>query len=143
MRATTGTTTREPGAVVTSGTPAGPESVPATAGRNEVPVGQQLDVRLQAELSSGTAKVEDRFQATTVADLMQGDRSLIPAGSVVRGVVKAVDAAGRVDRTGSLTLSFDQITIRGEDYPIRAMATQVFKSEGLEGEVGRIGTGTG
>jgi hypothetical protein len=140
---TTATRVEEPGAVGTSGTPQEPASVPASAAPNEIPVGQELDVRLQSRLSSDTAKVEDRFTATTIADLLQGDRTLIPAGSVVRGVVQSVDEAGRLDRTGSLTLSFDQLTIRGQDYPIRAMATQVFKSEGLEGEAARIGTGAG
>jgi hypothetical protein len=107
-----------------------------------VPVGQRLDVRLQSSVSSATADVEDRFEATTAVDLMQGDRVLIPAGSPVRGVVRGVDSAGRLDRTGSLTIAFDQITVRGRDYPIRALATQVFKSE-LEGEAPRVATGAG
>jgi len=140
---TTATRSGEPGAVGTSGTPQQPASVPPSATRNEIPVGQELDVRLQSRLSSDTANVEDRFTATTVADLLQDDRTLIPAGSLVRGVVQAVEKAGRVDRTGNLTLSFDQLTIRGADYPIRAMATEVFRSEGIEGEAARIGAGAG
>src|SRR5688572_12451006 len=34
----------------------------------EVPVGTELDVRLQNRLTSDTAQVEDRFEATTVVD---------------------------------------------------------------------------
>jgi hypothetical protein len=135
-------TTSEPEAVGTSGATSGPESVAATAERNEVPIGQQLDVRLQSSLSSATAKVEDQFDATTTVDLMQGDRPLIPAGSRVRGVVRGVDAAGRLDRTGSLTIAFDRLTVRGRDYPIQALATKVFESQ-LEGEVPRVGAGAG
>ena len=45
------------------------------------------------------------------------DACSIPAGSVVRGVVTDVKRPGRVDRVGSLTLSFDRITVRGRDYP--------------------------
>ena len=119
----------EPRPVGTTGTASGPESVAPAAQRNEVPVGQQLDVRLQSSLSSATADVEDRFEATTAVALMQGDRVLIPAGSPVRGVVRAVDSAGRLDRTGSLTITFDRITVRGRDYPIRALATDVFESD--------------
>src|SRR5438034_1566909 len=62
-----------------------------TANANEVPAGTEFDVRLQNSLSSATAKVEDRFEATTMVDLMQGDRVLVPAGSVMRGVVSAVN----------------------------------------------------
>ena len=138
-------TTRAPDErpVGTTATPSGPESVSAAAEPNVVPVGQELDVRLRTPLSSATENVEDRFEGTTAVDLVQDGDILIPAGSIVRGVVSAVDRASRTDRTGSLTLSFDQITVRRREYPIRAMATQVFQSEGLKGESTRIGAGAG
>jgi hypothetical protein len=43
-----------------------------------IPSGQELDVRLGTTLSSKTAKVEQRFEATTVADLTQNGRVLVP-----------------------------------------------------------------
>ncbi len=109
----------------------------------EVPVGTELDVRLQDPLSSATAQVEDRFEATTVVDLREGDRLLIPAGSVLRGVVSSVTKAGRLERQGKMTLAFDQITINGRDYPLRATVTQALESEGIRGETARIGAGAG
>jgi hypothetical protein len=108
-----------------------------------VPVGQELDVRLQTRLNSAYAQVEDRFEATTLVDVRRGDDLLIPAGSVVRGIVRSVQKAGRVERRGSMTLAFDQITIDGNSYPIRATVTQAIESEGIKGEAGRIGTGAG
>jgi hypothetical protein len=113
------------------------------AGPNEVPVGTEIDVRIQSELTSRTARVEDRFEATTVLNVDNAERILIPAGSILRGIVSSVDSAGRVDRTGRLTLAFDQITVRGHRYPIRATVTQALESEGIRGEAGRIGTGAG
>jgi hypothetical protein len=109
----------------------------------DVPAGTELDVRLQNSLSSKTAQVEDRFEATTVVDLKEGERVLIPAGSVMRGVVSSVNKAGRIERKGSMTLAFDQLTIRGRSYPIRATVTQALESEGVRGEVGKIGAGAG
>lgn len=114
---------------------------PQTSNPNEVAAGTELDVKLQNALSSSTAQVEDRFEATTVSDLYNGGRVLIPAGSTVRGVVTSVHKAGRIERQGSLTLSFDQVTIRGRSYPIHATVTQALESEGVRGEVGKIGTG--
>lgn len=108
--------------------------------RGVVPVGQLMDVRLQTPLSSATATAEQRFEATTAADLLQGDRVLIPAGSMVRGVVSSVDSAGRVDRTGRLTLAFDKIEVNGREYPMRAQATQVFESGGIRDEAKTVGT---
>ena len=116
-------------------------SVPATAAPNEVPAGQLLDVRLQQRLSSDSATAEDRFEATTLVDLRQGSRVLIPAGSVVRGIVQSANAAGRIDRTGSLSLGFEEITVNGTRHPIRAMATEVFRSGGYEEDATRIGAG--
>jgi hypothetical protein len=99
-----------------------------------------MDVRLQTPLSSATATREQRFEATTAVDLMQGDAVLIPAGSTVRGVVSSVDKAGNIDRTGRLTLAFDQIVVNGREYPLRAMATEVFESKGILGEGKTVGT---
>lgn len=109
----------------------------------DVPVGTELDVRLSAPLSSGTAIVEDRFEATTMVDLQAGNRVIVPAGSVMRGIVSTVVKAGRVERKGSLTLAFDQVTINGKSHPIRATVTQALESEGVRGEAGKIGAGAG
>jgi len=76
-----------------------------------------------------------------MADVKDGDRVVIPAGSVVRGVVSSVTKAGRVERKGSLTAVFDQVTIRGRNYPIRATVTQAMESEGIRGEAGKLGVG--
>ncbi len=110
---------------------------------SEIPVGTELDVRLQDALNSGTNQVEDRFLATTIVDLQVNERVVIPAGSELRGVVSSVDKATRTDRKGSLTLAFDQITVNGRDYPIRGTVTDAIESEGVRGEIGRIGTGAG
>ena len=111
--------------------------------RNEIPSGQEIDVRMERELSSATAQVEDRFTATTVVDLYQGNDVLIPAGSTMRGVVSSVNKATRTDRKGSLTVAFDQVTIRGRAYPMRGTVTQALESEGIKGEAGKIGAGAG
>jgi hypothetical protein len=124
---------------------AGRQSEPIESGRarrsGETPVGQQMDVRLQSPLSSATAEVEDRFEATTLVDLLEGEKVLIPAGSVLRGVVKSVQRAGRIERRASLTLAFDQITVRGRAYPIRATVTEALAAGGYREDAGKIGAG--
>jgi TolA-binding protein len=108
-----------------------------------IPVGTEIDVRLQDALSSGRNQVEDRFVGTTVVDLQLGERVVIPAGSEVRGVVTAVEEAGRLDRKGSLTLAFDSITVNGREREIRGIVTDAIESEGIRGEVGKIGGAAG
>jgi len=131
-----------------SGSGSGNNSPTGTAGqnaprRNEVPSGTELDVRLEKELTSDTAQVEDRFTATTMADLYQGSTVLIPAGSTLRGVISSVQKASRTERKGSLTVAFDQLTVNGRSYPIHGTVTQALESEGIKGEVAKIGAGAG
>lgn len=126
--------------------PAPATSAPApsraqTGTGTEVPTGTEIDVRLQNSLNSGTAQVEDRFEATTLVDLNVNGRVLIPAGSVMRGVVTAVEPGTRTNRTSRLTVSFDQVTANGRAYPMRGTVTQAIEGEGIRGEATRAGAG--
>ena len=107
----------------------------------EIPVGTEFDVRLQSHLNSGTAKVEDRFDATTLAPFGKNGRVLVPAGSVMRGIVSSVTPAGRgLDRKGSMTLLFDRFTIEGRTYSIRSTVEQALQAEN---DTAKIATGAG
>jgi hypothetical protein len=111
----------------------------SNAQRGVIPAGQEIDVRLQSELSSDTAKTEQSFETTTVVNIEQDGRVLVPAGSTVRGVVTSASPAGRVDRTGKMTLSFDKLTVNGRDHEIKAMATNAFESGGIRDEATKVG----
>ena len=127
---------------VTTEAPTQPEIVTG-ARRGSIPVGQELDVRLRSSLSSETSTVEQRFEATTVVDLLQDGRVLVPAGTLIEGVVSDVDKAGRVDRNGHLTLTFDRMRVNGRTHDIRASATQIYESGGVREEIGTAGVGAG
>jgi hypothetical protein len=114
-------------------------AAPAATSRDiEVPSGTEMDVRLQSALDSGTAKVEDRFEATTLADVMVQGRTVIPAGAVLRGVISSVDPATRTNRTAKMTVSFDQVTVNDRAYPIHGTVTQAIEGEGIKGDTGKI-----
>ena len=107
----------------------------------EIPVGTEFDVRLQSRLNSGTARVEDRFDATTIVPYERNGRMLVPAGSVMRGIVNSVTPASRgVSRKGELTLIFDRFSIDGRTYSIRATVMQALQGEG---DTGKVAAGAG
>jgi hypothetical protein len=107
----------------------------------EIPVGTEFDVRLQSRLNSGTARVEDRFDATTIVPFEKNGRVLVPAGSVMRGIVNSVTPASRgINRKGELTLLFDRFTIEGRTYSIRATVMQALQADA---DTGRVATGAG
>jgi hypothetical protein len=105
-----------------------------------VPVGTELDVRLQTHLNSATAKLEQRFEATTVVDMKMDNNVILPAGTIVRGFVGSVRAATRTSRQGSLTLSFDEVVLKGGPTRMRATVTKALDGKMSE-DVSRIGTG--
>ena len=128
---------------------AAPASSPSTRGpaveetlsATEIPVGTEFDVRLQSRLNSGTASVEDRFDATTIVPYDRNGRVLVPAGSVMRGVVNSVTPASRgINRKGELTLVFDRFSIDGRTYSIRATVMQALQGES---DTGRVAAGAG
>jgi hypothetical protein len=118
-----------------------PPAVASPTSATEIPVGTEFQARLQTHLNSGTAKVEDRFDATTLTAFERNGRVLVPAGSVLRGIVNSVTPAGRgVDRKGSMTLLFDRFTIDGKTYSIRATMTSALQGSA---DTGRIAAGAG
>jgi hypothetical protein len=111
-------------------------------GRLEIPSGTEVDVRLTTALTSDTAQVEDRVEATTMIDLYRGNDLLVPAGSRLTGWVTSVNRASRTDRKGELTVEFNRVIVNGRTYDAKAYVTQALESEGIKGEAGRIGAGS-
>jgi hypothetical protein len=114
-----------------------------TGSDRELPVGTEIDVRLSTTLTSATAQVEDRVEATTVMNVDNREHVLVPAGSLFRGTVTSVKRPGRIDRKGEITLLFDEVTVRGTTSRVRATVTQALESEGYKGDAGKIGAGAG
>ena len=105
-----------------------------------VPVGTEIDMRLQSPLNSGTAKVEQRFEGTTLVDVYLSGNVVIPAGSIVRGFVSSVHPASRTERKGSLTLSFDELRIDERSYRLRASVVKALDAK-MANDVTTIGAG--
>jgi hypothetical protein len=76
-------------------------------------------------------------------DVGVNSRVVIPAGSVMRGVVTQVEPATRTNRTARMTVSFDQVTVNGQAYAIRGTVSEAIEGSGIKGETARIGTGAG
>ena len=105
-----------------------------------VPVGTEIDMRLQSPLNSGTAKPEQRFEGTTLVDVYLSGNVIIPAGSIIRGFVSSVRPASRIERKGSLTLSFDELRINERSYRLRASVVKALDAK-IGNDVTTIGAG--
>ena len=103
-------------------------------------VGTEFDVRLQTPLNSGTSRAEQRFEATTILDYSVREDVVVPAGSLLRGFVSSVKPAGKVDRQGSLTLSFDEAIINEAHMRVRASVVQALDGKMAQDNT-RLGVG--
>jgi hypothetical protein len=82
-------------------------------GGGTLDAGTDIQVRLEQSLSSRTARMEDRFEATVVRPIRSGGRVVIPTGTRVRGIVQAAEPAERPAKAGKLDLAFDTLTLPG------------------------------
>ena len=78
-----------------------------------VPAGTDIQVMLDRKLSSRSARVEDRVEASTVAAIRLNGLTLVPAGARVSGVVSEVRSKQKGQQDGYLKLVFDGLTPEG------------------------------
>lgn len=71
--------------------------------------GTEIQVRLDEGLSSGSARREDRFDASVDQPIREAGRIVVPAGTRLRGVVADVQPAERPAKGGKLELEFDRL----------------------------------
>ena len=107
-------------------------------------IGSRLSARLMDSLSTRYTEAGDAFTAITNVAVTRNGHVVIPAGSVLYGVVEQVDRPdGRVDRSAKLVLAFERIEVDGYEYPLTA--TVVGASEKMESGLGdektKIGVG--
>jgi hypothetical protein len=85
-----------------------------------------VQVRLEDSLSSRTARLEDRVEATVDYPVRDSSgRIIIPAGSRVTGTVTRVQRAQRPLRGGELDIAFDSIYIGNTRYDLRGRVVSI------------------
>jgi len=99
------------------------EDIEASFGQSErtlrLAEGTEIHVRLETALSSKTARIEDRFEASVVDPVRHGGDVAIPAGARVRGVVQSVEPAHRPSKEGRIELQFDALYLDRTRFEIR------------------------
>jgi hypothetical protein len=105
-----------------------------------LPAGTEILVRLEEGLSSKTARVEDRFEASVFHPVRADGWVAIPAGMAVRGTVKYVEAARRPSKEGRLELAFNTLYLDRERVDFRGHVVGLGDS-GDSKKVGKAGVG--
>ena len=90
------------------------------ARRPLAPGGMLLTVRLTSIVSSASARIGSRWTGIVVRSLALGPRSVIPAGTPVRGVVTGASGAGS-GSPAMLELAVQDLIIGGRSRPLSAV----------------------
>jgi hypothetical protein len=107
-----------------------------------LPESTELTVRLERPLSSRTAHVEDRVEATVARPVSVNGRMVVPSGARVLGTVTQAEPAQRPGRGGRLTLSFDRLTLDdGTTVDLRSRVVRVSENIGSGDTAKRAGIG--
>lgn len=102
-----------------------PSAAPAPATAGYIPIGTDLTVNLNQEISTANSRPGDAFTATVTQPVMaQNGATAIPQGAVVHGTVTGVKASGSVGSPAAVRLDFQTIDMGGQSYPFAAAITK-------------------
>jgi hypothetical protein len=79
----------------------------------KLPAGTHLRVKVDAELSSKVASINDTFLAKVTESVRVNDTVILPEGSLVEGRVTGVSHAGGFGHSGSLRIVFENLKVFG------------------------------
>jgi hypothetical protein len=89
-----------------------------------VPEQTAIAVTLDQGLSSDLNRPGDHFEATVSAPIVIDERTVIPQGAHVEGLVVDARPSGRLMGRARLQLSLDSLDVAGKSYQLRTTASQ-------------------
>lgn len=119
-----------------------PAAAPAPAANPgvNVPAGTALKIAVNAQITSETAQPGDAWQGTVAEPLVIGTAAPLPAGTVVRGVVKAVKPAEKGDRA-MLQLAITSVVVNGTSHAFGASSEAIEAGSTRARNVGAVAGG--
>jgi hypothetical protein len=76
-----------------------------------LPAGTRIRLKMDVELSSKFASVNDTFVASVVSPVIANETVVLPAGSIVEGRVTEVERAAHAGRDGKLDVVFESLKL--------------------------------
>lgn len=75
-----------------------------------VPSGTKVPIIMDTAIDTDTSQEGDEFAARTSEDLDIDGTTVVPAGSIIKGRIAALNAPKALNRSGSVALKFDTVT---------------------------------
>ena len=120
----------------------------ATARRNRaipatLPEETTIHVRLDQAVASDQNRPGDHFTATVSEPIVLDNKTIVPQGAEVDGVVVDSERSGRLMGRARLNLALDAVNINGTEYPIRTTSAVRVGGKHKNRNIALIGGGGG
>jgi hypothetical protein len=131
-----------------------PPAPPAPRSAEELTVARDsvIGIRLDSNISSETARVEDKVTARVARDVTVDGHTAISSGARLEGVVSSVERGGKFKERGRIGVRFNSLVLadgtrlpietetifREGDSPTRQAATKVGASAAIGGVIGAV-----
>jgi hypothetical protein len=107
-----------------------------------IPAGTNVVASLDSRLSTDTNVTGDRFAATTTESIVVDGKTVIPAGARIHGMLRDVQASGRVSGRARMTLAYEQIVdSEGKTHAISAEPLTLQAASETTSDVEKIAAG--
>ncbi len=121
-----------------------PAASSARRGREvTLPAGTALELSLRTAVASDTSRVEDVVTAELTSAVVADGRTVLPAGSTVRGIVSGAEDSGRVKGRASLVLDFTSLSTGGTSYALSAAPVSRLAPATKGEDAAKVGIGAG
>jgi hypothetical protein len=111
------------------------------AATQTIPAGTKVTVRIGSEISSGSAKVGDRFEGSLTHNLVVNGKTIAKSGSTVHGKVTSAKSSGRLHAPGQLSIRLTSVTAGGKTVPLSTGSYHVEGKGHAKSNTTKIGGG--
>jgi hypothetical protein len=107
-----------------------------------IPDGTHVVASLDTRLSTETNHTGDPFGATTTEPIVIGGSTVVPAGARIHGVLRDVQASGRIKGRARMTLAYESIVdSQGKTHSITAQPLTLQAASATHSDVEKIAAG--
>ena len=107
-----------------------------------IPNGTNVVASLDTQLSTETNHTGDSFRATTTEPIMVGGRTAVPSGAKIHGVLRDVQASGRVEGRARMTLAYETLVdSQGKTHTLSALPLTLQAASSTATDVEKIAAG--
>jgi hypothetical protein len=107
-----------------------------------IPDGTNVVASLDRRLSTETNHAGDPFVATTTEPVVVDGKTVVPAGAQIHGVLRDVQASGRIKGRARMTLAYQGIVdSQGATHAISAQSLTLQAASATHGDVEKIAAG--